>query len=229
MDLHFFSIALPHIKATVIEMVLSLGFALLLSFILALGMLFMPWFKTLISPCFVVLQNLPMFVLAPFLLSLCGWGLVAIIIPTTLMLAFPLTLSLLRGLEATPIQYINYYRLHGASAIKTLVCIRLPFALPHFFSGLKIACASSASGAIAGEWAGAQKGLGVLLQILRRQFDTEGVFLCLLLILALSLIFYMLASCLETFFFFGYYGYEKTKPSYFNDKHSNSGLQQKTE
>ena len=221
MDFNFFSIALPHIKATVIEMLLSLGFALLLSFILALGMRFIPWIKTLISPCFVILQNLPMFVLAPFLLSLCGWGLVAIIIPTTLMLAFPLTLSLYRGLEATPNEYLNYYRLHGASKLKTLVCIRLPFALPHFFSGLKIACASSASGAIAGEWAGAQQGLGVLLQILRRQFDTEGVGLCLLLILALSLIFYMLAASLETIFY-GYYGYEKTKRCHFDDHHSSS-------
>lgn len=208
------SLYLPHIQATAFEMLISLLLAVPLSFFMAISMKYCPLVKKALMPCFVILQNLPMFVLAPLLLCLFGWGLLSIIIPTILMLAFPLTISFSKGLEAAPEEYIHFYRLHGASELKTLLSIRIPFALPHFFSGLKIAAASSATGALAGEWAGAQRGLGVLVQIFRRQFDFEGVFICLGLVIALSLSFYLMASVVEKLLLFGCYGYKKGMLSY---------------
>lgn len=205
---------ITHLQATLLEMLISLFFAVIFSFFLAIMFNFFPWIKKLLMPCFVILQNLPMFVLAPFLLACFGWGLFSIVLPTILMLSFPLTLSFSKGLSATPEEYIHFYRLHGAKPLKILLSIRMPFALPHIFSGLKIAAASSATGAVAGEWAGAQKGLGVLMQIFRRQFDFEGVFICLGLVIALSLSCYFLVSALEKILLFGCYGYKKGLLSY---------------
>jgi ABC-type nitrate/sulfonate/bicarbonate transport system permease component len=198
-----------HIQATAFEMLLSVLLALPLSCILALSFKYSPSIKKILMPCFVLLQNLPMFVLAPLLLSCFGWGLFSILLPTILMLAFPLTLSFNKGLEATPTDVINFYKCHGASEFKILISIRVPFALPYFFSGLKIAAASSATGALAGEWAGAQKGLGVLMQIFRRQFDIEGVFICLACTVGLSLLFYTIATLVEKMILFGCYGFKK--------------------
>ena len=190
-------IYLPHLQATAFEMLVSFILAVIFSLGLACLMKCYPWVHKAIMPCFVLLQNLPMFVLAPLLLSCFGWGLLSILVPTVLMLAFPLTLAFLKGLEAAPKDYLYFYQSHGASVIQTFIQVRLPFALPHIFSGLKIAAASSATGALAGEWAGAQKGLGVLIQIFRREFDVEGICVCLACVALLSLLFYLMVAALE--------------------------------
>lgn len=54
--------------------------------------------------------------------------------------------------------------------------LSVPAALPHFYSGLKVAVTLSVIGAAIGEWLGAQAGLGYFSRRMMTQFDGAGVF-----------------------------------------------------
>ena len=63
--------------------------------------------------------------------------------------------------------------------------------MPHIFAGYRIAAAFAGMGAVAGEWAGAQAGLGVFMQESRRYFDIPAMLSALAALVLLSLAFYL--------------------------------------
>jgi len=186
-----------HTGATLKEMLMGMGIASLAAFPIAWMMLKWKGVRALLEPFFLAIQCVPMFTLAPLFILWCGWSFSAIVIPTALMIVFPLTMSIYRGISSTPYSYLEYFRVHGATEAQEFFRLRLPFAMPQIFAGLRISAAIAGAGAIAGEWAGAQKGLGVYMQMCRRNFDLEGVFAALICLLVLSLSFYGVVVFLE--------------------------------
>jgi NitT/TauT family transport system substrate-binding protein len=139
------------------------------------------------------------------------------LIPIILLITFPLTTSIYKGLVSTPIEIVEYYTFCGLSKNKILFHIRFPYALPYFFSGLRIASSSCVSYAVSGEFVGAQEGLGVLIQLFRREFDFVSLAASILILLILSLTFYSFALLLEKIFSSIFiYGWFKKK-SIFNN------------
>lgn len=186
-----------HSAATALEMLWSLFLAVVLAFPLALLMTRFQLMKLLLQPFFITMQCIPMFTLAPIFIVCLGWSTFSVIIPTVLMILFPLSICLYKGLIATSKKHEEYFKIHGIRKLHFLTSIKLPFALSHIFSGLRIACGIAGVGVIGGEWAGAQKGLGVLMQISRRNFDLESVCASILCLLVLSLFYYGLVSLIE--------------------------------
>lgn len=205
-----FSLFGYHASVTFLEMLTGICVATLMSFAMAYAMLKIRLVKALLEPYFVIMQCLPMFTLAPLCIIWFGWSFVAIMIPTAIMISFPLTMSIYQGLSICSQPHVEFFKLHGASERQLLLNIRLPFALPHIFSGLRISAAISGVGAIAGEWAGAQRGLGVLLQISKRNFDLEAVFGSIVCLLILSISFYSAVALLEKKLMKGHFDYIET-------------------
>ncbi|MCH9631363.1 MAG: Riboflavin transport system permease protein RibX [Chlamydiia bacterium] len=195
-----FPLFLSHTIATGAEMLFSILIAILLAFPLSLLMGRFQIMKMLLQPFFITMQCIPMFTLAPIFIVWFGWSLFAVVIPTSLMILFPLATCFYKGFQATEKPYENYFKTHGIRSALYLLSVKLPFARPHIFSGLRIACGIAGVGAIGGEWAGAQKGLGVFMQISRRNFDLESVCASILCLLILSLSFYYISNLLETLF-----------------------------
>ncbi|MDN3507302.1 MAG: ABC transporter permease, partial [Simkaniaceae bacterium] len=181
------TVLLKHTTATFKEMVAGMAIATACAFPIAWGMLRFTSIKSVLEPFFVIVQCVPMFTLAPIFVLWCGWSFSAVVIPTALMIVFPLTMNIFKGISATPQPYLEYFKVHGATAWQEFFKLRIPFARPHIFAGLRISAAVAGTGAIAGEWAGAQEGLGVYIQICRRNFDLVGVFAALFCLLVLSL------------------------------------------
>ncbi len=174
-----------HTLVTVKEMCFGFLLALSASFPLAWTMMRYERSRSLLQPLFIMVQCIPMFALAPIMVIWFGWGFTAIVIPTALMIFFPLTLNIYQGLRSTPEDLIEFFHANQATSWQTFFKLRLPWALPHIFSGLKISAAISGVSAVAGEWAGAQNGLGVLMLESRRNTDLEitfGALLCLTMI-----------------------------------------------
>ena len=73
--------------------------------------------------------------------------------------------------------------------------LKLPSALPYFFSALKIAVPLSVIGAAIGEWLGAQAGLGYFSKRMMTQLDGAGAPIVLLSLLAI--LFVILISLVE--------------------------------
>jgi len=155
--------------------------------------------KLTIQPLFVISQSIPLFAIAPIMIIWFGWSFTAIIIPTALMVFFPLALTLYQGLRATPHEWIEFFKLHKASKWKIFIKLSIPYCLPHLFSGLKISAAVAAIGAVTAEWTGAQEGLGMLIQESRRSTDLATTFGAIFFVVFLSLSLYLLTVIIEYF------------------------------
>jgi len=132
----------------------GLGIALALS--LLLGTLFVRfrWLELALYPYAVVLQTLPVIAIAPLLVIWLGYGLGVSITTAALVCFFPLLTSLHLGLTSTPKEGLALFQMHRASWWDTLLKLRLPYALPYLFSGLRSAVGLSVIGAIVGEFVG---------------------------------------------------------------------------
>ena len=85
----------------------------------------------------------------------------------------------------------------GASRLRTLRTVELPAALPFFFSGLRIAASVSVIGAVFGEWAGADKGLGRLVLLGNNQLQTPRVYAGIVILTAMAVALFALAALAE--------------------------------
>lgn len=188
---------LYHATATLSEMVG--GFILAFAAAFPLGWMMCSWksARQVLQPLFVAIQCIPMFALAPIMVLWFGWGYTAIVIPTALMIFFPLTMNIYQGFQSTPKQMIEYFTIQEATPWQLFTKLQIPWALPYIFAGFRISAAIAGIGAVAGEWAGAQKGLGMLMLESRRATDLEMTFGALIVLAALSLSLYGLIALLE--------------------------------
>jgi len=125
------------------------------------------------------------------------WSYLAVVVPTALMIFFPLTMNLYKGLVATPKHLLDFFQLHGASSSQQFWKLRLPWAIPYLWAGLRISAAVAGIGAVAGEWAGAQSGLGVMMLESRRAAEIDMMFGALFCLTAMSLALYLLILFFE--------------------------------
>jgi NitT/TauT family transport system permease protein len=85
----------------------------------------------------------------------------------------------------------------GATNGKILLRVRIPHSLPHLMAGLKVAVTFSVIGAIVGEFAGANQGLGYVIQFASTQLDTPLIFAALIVVSVLGLAFYYIVEIAE--------------------------------
>gem|GEM_PF-1664659 len=189
-----------HIGATLNELVIAIPLSIFLSFSLSVLFFSFRFLKVAFDPIFILFQTLPGFIVAPLFILCFGWSKISILTPIILLITFPLTTSIYKGLISTPTETVEYYTFCGLSKNKVLLHIRIPYSVPYFFSGVRIAFSSCVSYAVSGEFVGAQEGLGVLIQLFRREFDFVSLAASILILLALSLFFYSLALLLEKIF-----------------------------
>ncbi len=181
-----------HSCVTLKEMCFGFLLALSVSFPLAWMMMRFKKSRSILQPLFIVIQCIPMFTLAPIMVVWLGWSLSAIVIPTALMIFFPLTLNLYQGLRSTPDPLVEFFKANNATQWQLFYKLRLPWALPHLFAGIRISAAIAGVSAIAGEWAGAQNGLGILMLESRRNADLEITFGALFCLTTISTLLYLL-------------------------------------
>ena len=81
--------------------------------------------------------------------------------------------------------------------MKTFRKVRFPAALPHIFSGLKVAATLAVAGAVVGEFVGADKGLGYLLLVTNSNLETALMFATLFALTIIGLLFFYAVEFLE--------------------------------
>ena len=75
--------------------------------------------------------------------------------------------------------------------------IKVPCALPYFFSAIKMAVPMSVIGAAIGEWLGAQSGLGYFSRRMMTQLDGAGVFAPIVLLSAAAMLAVAVVGLIE--------------------------------
>lgn len=179
---------LLHMLVTVGEAISGMLIALVLALFLGIAMDAFPAVHRSLYPILVVTQTVPMIVLAPILIIYLGFGLAPKILTVVLMCFFPVAVSFTDGMRAIDPAYAHLVRGFGASPWQTYRLVKIPYALPSLFSGLKVAATYSISGAVVGEWIGAQQGLGYYLLHVKNSYALDKMFACVVLIVLLSIL-----------------------------------------
>ena len=157
------SVLAGHAAVTVGEALAGMGISLVLAVLLGIVMDCFPLMRQGIYPVLVVTQTVPMIVMAPVLIIYMGFGVAPKILTVVLMCFFPVAVSFCDGLSQVDEEYVNLVRSCGAGRLKSYSLVKIPAAVPALISGLKVSATYSISGAVVGEWIGAQKGLGYYL------------------------------------------------------------------
>ncbi len=163
-------------RVTLVEVLLGLLLAVVAGVAFAVSMHLVRPLRDAAYPLLVGSQAIPIVVLAPLFVLAFGYGIGPKLAIVALICFFPITVNLLDGLRATPADLLKLMRSMGASRLHTLRSVELPAALPSLFSGLKVAATVSVIGAVFGEWAGAEEGLGRLVLLGNNQLQTPRVY-----------------------------------------------------
>ena len=131
-------------------------------------------------PYAVFFQTVPIISIAPLLVIWFGFGQPTVIASAAIVSVFPIIASTLLGLKSTEPALVDLFTLYSASARQMLVMLKIPFALPQIFSGLRIASGLAVVGAIVGEFIGGG-GLGSVVDSARTQQRIDRVFAAVLI------------------------------------------------
>jgi ABC-type nitrate/sulfonate/bicarbonate transport system permease component len=185
------------IGTTLVETLIGLGVALALGVAIAAAMDFSPFLRRALYPILVASQTVQILAIAPLLIIWFGFGLLPKVIIVVLICFFPLAVSTADGLTSADPDLIALLRAMGASRAQTWRIVRLPAALPSFFSGLRVAVTYSVVGATIGEWVGGSAGLGLYMLRSKNALATDQVFVAMVITSLLSIGLFALVYLIE--------------------------------
>ena len=186
-----------HTLQTLLETVLGLAVATLLGVLLAILIDISSSVRRAVYPILVTSQTIPMIALAPLLLIWFGFDIGPKIVVVTLYCFFPIAVACADGLLSADPDLLRLMKSMKASRWQILWFVRLPGAMPSFFSGLRIAATYSVTGAIFGEYVGAYQGLGIYMQTSFNSHAVILVFAAIVVTAVLSLFLFGLVSLIE--------------------------------
>lgn len=192
-----FPLLMRHLAFTLMEALAGLGLAILASFVLALVMDANPFINRSMAPLLLLSQTMPVIAIAPLLILWMGYGSAPKIALVFLTCFFPMTIALLGAFSQADTDALRLFQAMGASKPQIYRYIKLPQALPAFFSGLRISGSYSIIGAVIAEWLGGDAGLGVYMIRVRRSYSFDKMFAVILLTSILSLALIKLVKIIE--------------------------------
>jgi len=148
-------------------------------------------------PLIVASQTIPIVVISPILVVWFGYGLPPKVFIIALVCFFPITVAALDGLRSVDPEAVKMMRSLDASRWQRFWRVEAPTALPHLFTGIKIAVVIAPIGAVFAEWAGSSSGLGHLIQSDTANFDVARQFATVAVLSAMALILMGLATLAE--------------------------------
>jgi NitT/TauT family transport system permease protein len=168
------------------------GLALGVSAATALGYLLAksPTLERFLSPYIVASQSVPVVAIAPLLIIWYGPGLFSKVLICALIVFFPVLVNTVVGLRSVPEELVDLMRSLQATRMQTVTHLEVPAALPVFLGGLRVGATLSVIGAVVGEFVGADRGLGFLVNVGRGQYDTALVFVAVFTLVALAMSLY---------------------------------------
>ncbi|MEX0591802.1 MAG: ABC transporter permease [Xanthobacteraceae bacterium] len=190
-------IIFPHLQVTLFEIVAGYALAAVVGFLLSIAIVYSRAFRRGVLPLIVAAQTIPVIAIAPILVIWFGYNYVPRIIITALVAFFPLTISIVTGLQALEAEFINFFRSLNATGFQMFLKLRLPAALPNIFAGLKVATTLAVVGATISEWVGASAGLGYLMAQDSAQLNTTRVFSSLVVLGLCGMAFFASVGLVE--------------------------------
>jgi len=171
---------------------------------LCVAMIFSQWrgLRQTLYPYTILLQTVPIVAIAPLIILWVGAGIFAVTVVTFIICLAPIIANTTQGLISVDENLVHLFVIYNASPAQILAKLRLPNALPNFFTGLRISAGISVIGAITGElFAGSARvgegGLGYTMIYANNQMETSYLFALVLAATVLGFSFFFIVMFLE--------------------------------
>ena len=175
------------------------GYVTAVVFALAVSALMIrfPLLERLIMPIFVGLQSVPKIAIAPLILVWVGAGMGSKIAVVMSIAFFPIVINTMAGFKEVDRGLADVFRSVDATERQMLFKLRLPYAIPYIFAGLRIATTLAVLGAIVAEWLAASNGLGYLVLSGSFNFNTARSFAAIISLAVIGTLFFNMMSWIE--------------------------------
>ena len=150
-----------------------------------------------LTPYIVASQSIPIVAIAPLLVIWFGSGLPSKVLICALIVFFPILINTVVGVRSVEPDLRDLMRSLKATRWQTFLKLELPAALPILLGGLKVGATLSVIGAVVGEFVGADRGLGFLINVGRGQYDTALVFVAVAALVIIAMGLYGSVALLE--------------------------------
>ncbi len=189
-----FTVHLPAtMSVTFIGLAISVGLGLFLAVVMDLN----ENVYHMLYPIVIASQTIPTTALAPLFVLWFGYTIWSKVLVTVLMTFFPVTITVFDGFQSTKREMEELLMSFDADKKDIFLKLKIPNALPYFFSAIKMAIPLSIIGAAIGEWLGAQSGLGYFSKRMMTQLDGAGVFAPIVLLSVIAMIIVAIVSAIE--------------------------------
>jgi ABC-type nitrate/sulfonate/bicarbonate transport system permease component len=190
-------VIVPHALATLQVTLVGFSVSLVVAWILAVAIDFWLPLRRGLLPLLIASQTIPIIAIAPLMIIWFGFGLLPKVLVVALVTFFPIVVGLIEGFNKADREASNLLRSMGAGRLKEFWFVRLPSALPSFFTALRISITYAVVGAIFAEYVGAQMGLGIYMSMQKNAFRTDLVLAAVAVTAILSIALYLSTFLLE--------------------------------
>lgn len=150
-----------------------------------------------VLPLLVAGNAVPKVAVAPLMVLWLGFGSTSKIFMAALISVFPIVVAAMAGLTSVPTELIDLARALSVRRWQTYRKLRIPWALPQIFVGLKLGITLAIVGTVVGEFASGDRGLGYVILAAGGSADTALAFAAMALLSVMSVILFYVVVAVE--------------------------------
>lgn len=188
-----------HTWVTTVETVIGFAISIVVGIAVAVAMVYSKVLERTFYPIILFAQVIPKIAIAPLFIVWLGFGPQPKILVAVLMAFFPIVIAGISGLRAVDPEALELTSIMGGSRLKVFAKVRFPAALPELLSGLKVAATLAVTGAVVGEFVGANEGLGYVILQANGNVDTAMLFASLIIMSLLGVLLFAILQIVEHF------------------------------
>lgn len=162
----------------------GIGFSLAVLVGVPLGVL-LGWYRrwhALFDPLITMLYTTPRVALLPLLILWLGIGLASKIAVVFLGALFPILMNVIAGMQTIDETLLMCARSFGAKDLKIFTTLALPSSVPFTLTGLRIGVGRALVGVVVSEMVASTGGIGHMMSVAGSTFQTDKVFVGIILI-----------------------------------------------
>lgn len=167
-----------------------LGFGLAVAVGAPLGVI-LGWFPTLramFEPFVISLYSVPRVALLPLIILWLGIGIESKVAVVFLGAVFPIIVNGMSGMRTVDETLVKCARAFGASDRQVLWTVALPGSVPFLIAGMRLGAGRGLVGIVVGELVASQAGIGHMMARAGATFQTDKVFVGVILLAAFGLL-----------------------------------------
>jgi len=176
-----------------------LGFGLAIGLGIPLGIA-LGWSRTLramLEPFVVVLYSVPRIALLPLIILWLGVGIASKVGIVFLGAVFPITVNVMSGIRTVDETLVKCARSFGASDRQVLLTVALPGTVPFMITGMRLGAGRALVGIVVAELVVSSAGIGHMMSLAGATFQTDKVFVGVILLAILGLLLSQSLRALE--------------------------------